>query len=193
MSLSVQKKTCRRVDMESPACSVKKQACITLHLNLWVCNWWTWSLQCCSTPSIAHKSSQVSQKGFQNKHGLLDSRVRQQSHGALSALPRHFSLPKLVQPSANCSWTLRRAALETSWLKSVNWWCTNHSPSPFAPSLLPGQGNPADNNPQSYIFIRGPKSHPYRTPISTIIIKEAFGSWTLPKWHRAVSWIRVKA
>lgn len=122
------KKNCRQMDMEPPAFSVKKQAYIPLHLILWVCNWGTWSLQCCSTPSTAQKSSQVSQKSFQNKHGLLDSRVRQQSHGALSALPRHFPVPKLVQPSANCSWTLSHVTLEMNWLESVNWWCTNHSP-----------------------------------------------------------------
>lgn len=61
------------------------------------------------------------------------------------------------------------------------------SPSlPFAPSLLPKQENPADKDHQCYIFIHGQKSHPYCTPIAITIIKEAFGSWTLFNWHKAV-------
>lgn len=183
------------MNMESPAFSVKKQACIPLHLIFWVFNSWTWSLHCCSPPTIAQKSSQVSQKGFQNKHGLLDSRVRQQSHGTLSvltqswALPGHFPVPKLLQPSANFSWTLSNVRLETT---GCSQWTDDaqtthcHLSLPSAPSLLPKQENPADKDHQCYIFIHGQKSHPYCTPIAITIIKEAFGSWTLLNWRKAV-------
>lgn len=154
--------------------------------------WWTWSLQCCSTPSTAQKSSQVSQKGFQNKHGLLDSQsASAEPRGTLSSAQ---GLPWAQTCAAFCQLLLDTEPCHSGDELAGVSALMMHKPLslPFAPSLLPKQENPADNNHQRCICIHCQKSHPHCTPILTIIIKEAFGLWPLLNWHRAVLWVGVK-
>lgn len=81
--------------------------------------------------------------------------------------PRGSELRAGLCPVPSCSWTLSQPGISCLMM---------HKPPslPSASSLLPRQQNPADSNYQRHILIRGQKSHPYCTPVSTIFIREAF-------------------
>lgn len=142
-----------------------------------------------AAPPVLHKGAgrALQRVSKTNTHELLVWSASAEPRGSelrAGHCPATFLCPKFCS-SCQLLWPLSHGSLHTTGWNPWNDDAQTTLP-PFAPLLLPKQEHPADSNRQRYIFIHSQKSHPRCTPISAVIIKEAFGSRTLLNWHKAV-------